>query len=52
MLKILYRLPNPIKAVYYKVPVDKPTLNKLVIKAERDAVNVERYLLKEIIKLC
>jgi hypothetical protein len=50
--KILYRLPDPTKAVHCGVPVHEPTLNKLVIEAERDAVDAERYLPEEIMELC
>ena len=49
--KVLYRLLDPTKAIYYRVLVDKPTLDKLATKVERDIVNAERYLPEEVIKL-
>ena len=50
-LKVLYRLPDPTKAIHCKVLVDKPTLDKLATKVERDVVDAERYLLEEVIEL-
>jgi len=50
--KVLYKLPDPTKAIHYGVPVDKPTLDKLATKAERDTVDAERYLPEEVMELC